>query len=153
MNFARTHRSNDPVGWDDVIEALLQILTHKDMKRIVTRSDENVVREGFERLDRDIYHTWKASFVGIDRYHAILHGVSGRFSHEEVLESATYPEDHDPEASDDDADLVSGHQYYLTYQMMSAYYQWLRLHPTEETIFMNGFMVSILCLVCFDKSP
>ena len=65
MDFARTHRSTDPDGWYDVIVALNQILTYNDMKRLVTRSDDNMVRDGFERLDRDVYHTWKSSFVGM----------------------------------------------------------------------------------------
>ncbi len=47
MDFARTHHSNDPVVWDNVIEALNQVLTYNDMKRLMTRSDENEVREGF----------------------------------------------------------------------------------------------------------
>ncbi len=144
MDFARTHHSNDPIGWDDVIEALNQILNYTDMKRLVTRSNDNEVREGFERLDRDVYHTWKASFVGICRYHIILRGVSGRFHHEEMSERAVFSEDHDPDELDDDTDLVSGRQYYLAYQMMSAYYHWLRLHPAEGAVFMSGFMVSAL---------
>lgn len=143
MDFARTHHFTNPYWWGNVIEALDHVLTYDDMKKLVTRSDDNEVREGFERLDRDVYHTWKASFVGSDRYHMIACGVSGRFQHEE-RERHAYPgdDDFDPDESDDDADVMSGHQYYLAYQMMSAYYHWLRLHPAAEAVFMHGFMVS-----------
>ena len=51
MDFARTHRSTDSIGWDNVIDALNQVLTFNDMKRLVTRADANEVREGFELLD------------------------------------------------------------------------------------------------------
>jgi hypothetical protein len=143
MDFARTHRSTDSIGWDNVIDALNQVLTFNDMKKIVTRSNASEVREGFEEpLDRDVFHTWKASFVGIFRYHVIPRGVSGRFHHEEVFERPVFPEHYDPDESDEDEDLVSGHQYYLVYQMMSAYYHWLRLHPAAEAVFMRGFVVS-----------
>jgi hypothetical protein len=97
-----------------VIEALDHVLTFDDMKKLVTRSDDNEVRVGFERLDREMYHTWKTSFVGSDRYHMIARGVSGRFRHEE-RDHRAYPgdDDFDPDESDDDANFVSGHQYYL----------------------------------------
>ncbi len=78
------------------------------------------------------------SFVGINQYHLILRGVSGQFHHEEVFEHDPFPEDHNPDELDDDADLISGHQYYLAYQMMSAYYHWLWLHPAAEAVFMLG---------------
>ncbi len=74
MDFARTHHFNDPVGWDNVIKALNWVLTHNDMKRLVTRSNDNKVWEIFERLGQDVYHTWKASFIGLGRYHLILRG-------------------------------------------------------------------------------
>jgi hypothetical protein len=61
-----------------------------------------------------------------------------------MSERAVFSEDHDPDESDDDTDLVSGRQYYLACQMMSAYYHWLRLHPAEGAVFMSGFMVSAL---------
>ncbi len=96
--------------------------------------DDIEVRGGFEHLDRVVSHIWKASFIGIGWYHLILRGVSGRHQ----FEHAVFPEDHDPDESDDDADLISGHQYYLTYQMMSAYYHWLWLHPAVEAVFMCG---------------
>ncbi len=72
----RMHQSNDPVSWDDVIVALNQILTLNNMKRLETRLDDDEAREGFEHLDPDVYHAWKASFIGIGRYHLIMCGVS-----------------------------------------------------------------------------
>jgi hypothetical protein len=143
MDLARTHRSTDPDGWYDVIVALNQILTYDDMKRLVTRSDDNEVRDGFERLDRDVYHTWKSSFIGIGQYHMIACGVSERFQHEE-RERHAHPGDNDfdPDELDDDVDIISGRRYYLAYQVMSTYYHWLRLHPAAEAVFMHGFMVS-----------
>ena len=58
-----------------------------------------------------------------------------------MFERPVFPEHYDPDESDEDEDLVSGHQYYLAYQMMSAYYHWLRLHPAAEAVFLHGFMV------------
>jgi hypothetical protein len=142
MDYARTHHSSNHIEWNDVIKALGEMLTHRDMRWLVTQSNDNKVRKGFDRHDQDVYHTWKASFIRINRYHLIMRGVSGWFHEEEVFKRDVYPENYDPDESDDDADLVLGRMYYLAYQMMSAYHHWLCLHPEEEAVFMQGFMVS-----------
>jgi hypothetical protein len=79
MDFARTHHSNDPVGWTNVIEDLQKILTIKDMRRLVLREDNTYPPQGFENEDCDVYRTWKASFVGVETYHRIMRGVTGYF--------------------------------------------------------------------------
>ena len=65
-----------------------------------------------------------------------------------MFERDAYPEDHDPDESDNDANLIFGHQYYLEYQMMSAHYHWLWLHPAAEAVFMRGLMVSAFIIFC-----
>ncbi len=79
MDYARMHHSNDPEGWNSVIEELNAILTRKDMRRLVIQGDETYPQQGFEPEDCNVYQIWKASFVGIETYHLIMRGVTGYF--------------------------------------------------------------------------
>jgi hypothetical protein len=95
------------------------------MKHLMTRGDDDKVRSGFHCLVCNVYHTWRVSFVGTECYFIIMHGISGQFHHEEVTEHDA--EHYDRDVSDNNADIILGHHFYLVAQMLSTYNDWLCL--------------------------
>ena len=142
MGHACMHHAQNNHAWDVVIMTLKDVLSPKDMEHLKGHWDEEGMRPGFHRLDEAVYDTWKALFVGGTRDNIIMHGVSGGFQEEEITECEVFPKHFNPEESDDDCDVVAGCPFYLASQMMSTYFEWLHLHPKEEAIFEQGFMVS-----------
>ncbi len=141
MDHVRVHHSNDTLEWNNVIKVLNAILTRKDMRRLFVQGDEHYARPDFEIEDCDVFLIWKALFVGVETYHAIMRGVSSTYPHI-MVDSRLVFRDHAKEGDwDKEADVVLGHPFYLMAEMWDAYFEYLHLHPEQMEVFCREFQV------------
>jgi hypothetical protein len=113
----------NPTGWDGVIHLLPELLTKRNLKRLVNYC--NAGNKHFEcNWDYQILVHWKSTYVGLIKYRKILYGVNSLFKHkkDEEEEESDYLDD-------------TGGEYFLAFHQWNAYKEWLSFHPAEEESF------------------